>query len=668
MALATLSIDLVAKLASFEQDMGKAARAAEKTASQISGAFGVIKAAAGGLVAGIGVGGLVAFTRSTIDALDALNDVKDATGASIENISALEDVAVRTGTTLDTVTGSLVKFNQALNTAKPGSDAALAMERLGLSVKELRELDPAEALRRTAVALSGFADDGDKARLTQELFGKSLQQVAPFLADLAKQGGLVAKVTSEQVAEAEKFNLQLFEMQKNAQDLSRLLVSDLVTGINKAAAALKESGLIEGFRTLFTGDDRYKNNKALTEQTEILLNLEKALQDQRGQGFAEDSRVVTNTKAQIAGIKEQIRVTQNYRKVLDDFGGPVPGAALPSVGGSAGGSTKGRPKLPPEIKSADFVTPITTELDRYLSSLEQAIEKQQELSAVQTAQLRISEAGANGFSEAQRTRILALAAEIDKQRELKDAMKATNDAQEERIRIGREVAIAQGVDNGPRAERLKGLLSSTDEERFARIREDVTLLAEEFTAGRLQGGAEQYIQAIKGLVGETGDAIEKTKSVVDDLGLSFSSAFEDAIVGGKSFQDVLKGIGQDILRISVRKAVTEPLGGFFSKALSGFFSKALSGIFSLDGGGYTGGSARSGGLDGKGGFMAMLHPQETVIDHTKGGSTGGTVVVNINQQVGDIATVSMLQRSNESLVRQIQGGLMRSQNYGGALA
>ena len=33
------------------------------------------------------------------------------------------------------------------------------------------------------------------------------------------------------------------------------------------------------------------------------------------------------------------------------------------------------------------------------------------------------------------------------------------------------------------------------------------------------------------------------------------------------------------------------------------------------GGGYTGNGPRSGGLDGKGGFMAMLHPQEEVIDH-----------------------------------------------------
>lgn len=38
---------------------------------------------------------------------------------------------------------------------------------------------------------------------------------------------------------------------------------------------------------------------------------------------------------------------------------------------------------------------------------------------------------------------------------------------------------------------------------------------------------------------------------------------------------------------------------------------------SFEGGGFTGVGARAGGLDGKGGFMAMVHPNETVIDHTK---------------------------------------------------
>lgn len=46
-------------------------------------------------------------------------------------------------------------------------------------------------------------------------------------------------------------------------------------------------------------------------------------------------------------------------------------------------------------------------------------------------------------------------------------------------------------------------------------------------------------------------------------------------------------------------------------------------LLSFDGGGWTGSGARSGGLDDKGGFLAMMHPNETVIDHTKGQQAGG---------------------------------------------
>jgi hypothetical protein len=54
---------------------------------------------------------------------------------------------------------------------------------------------------------------------------------------------------------------------------------------------------------------------------------------------------------------------------------------------------------------------------------------------------------------------------------------------------------------------------------------------------------------------------------------------------------------------------------------------------SFKGGGYTGNAPRSGGLDGQGGFMAMLHPRETVIDHAK---TSGGGVPNITIQTGQV--------------------------------
>lgn len=56
---------------------------------------------------------------------------------------------------------------------------------------------------------------------------------------------------------------------------------------------------------------------------------------------------------------------------------------------------------------------------------------------------------------------------------------------------------------------------------------------------------------------------------------------------------------------------------------------------SFAGGGFTGYGARVGGMDGKGGFPAMLHPNETVIDHTRGQAAGATVNFNITTPNAD---------------------------------
>ncbi len=50
---------------------------------------------------------------------------------------------------------------------------------------------------------------------------------------------------------------------------------------------------------------------------------------------------------------------------------------------------------------------------------------------------------------------------------------------------------------------------------------------------------------------------------------------------------------------------------------------------SFEGGGFTGFGARAGGIDGKGGFLGVLHPNESVLDHTKGGA-GITIINNVD--------------------------------------
>jgi len=121
----------------------------------------------------------------------------------------------------------------------------------------------------------------------------------------------------------------------------------------------------------------------------------------------------------------------------------------------------------------------------------------------------------------------------------------------------------------------------------------------------------------------------------------FSESFANALVdGGTSFENFANGILKQLQKIALQKAFAPIFGGFSDK-LGELFPDAatLAANFigprrqtDYQGGGFTGSGPRSGGVDGRGGFNAILHPNETVIDHTKGQSMGGnmSVVVNVD--------------------------------------
>jgi len=74
------------------------------------------------------------------------------------------------------------------------------------------------------------------------------------------------------------------------------------------------------------------------------------------------------------------------------------------------------------------------------------------------------------------------------------------------------------------------------------------------------------------------------------------------------------------------------------------------------GGGFTGSGPRSGGVDGMGGFPAILHPNESVIDHTRGGA-GTTVINNIDAKGADAGSElrirQAIQESSEVTIARI---------------
>lgn len=80
------------------------------------------------------------------------------------------------------------------------------------------------------------------------------------------------------------------------------------------------------------------------------------------------------------------------------------------------------------------------------------------------------------------------------------------------------------------------------------------------------------------------------------------------------------------------------------------FSHTLAAAGSFEGGGYTGFGVRSGGTDGKGGFLATLHPNETVIDHHKGQGMSQPVNISFNISAVDASGVDRLLAERQGMI------------------
>jgi hypothetical protein len=220
----------------------------------LSGAAGRVTPALAGIGAALGVGvsavGFVAYAAKVRDELLAIKDLSEATGASIEAISGLENVARAAGGTLEDVSGVLVRFNGVLKDADGANRASQVLKALGLDAQALRRADPAEALRQTAVALSRFADDGDKARAVQELFGKSVREAGPLLRELAQAGALQGTVTARQVEEMDRFNKEVAALKANLTDLARVTAGPATRAINALFEEFRAGREAFGGRTL----------------------------------------------------------------------------------------------------------------------------------------------------------------------------------------------------------------------------------------------------------------------------------------------------------------------------------------------------------------------------------------------------------------------------------
>jgi len=177
-------------------------------------------------------------------------------------------------------------------------------------------------------------------------------------------------------------------------------------------------------------------------------------------------------------------------------------------------------------------------------------------------------------------------------------------------------------------------------------------------------------------------ATEQSTSLQDTLNSGVQQAMKattdglaDMVLGAKSakdaFKDMARSIINDLARMFIQQQITQPLfntiGGFFSTAGGATSGAPTNPILSGNGGGFTGLGARAGGIDGKGGFPAILHPNETVIDHTKGQGMGGAVAVTLNISTGVSQTVrAEIANLMPQITEATKGAVLEARQRGGS--
>lgn len=629
MALSTLSIDLVAKLAQFEKDMGAAARSSEKMAERVGRAMGVV-ASAVTAVAGAGLTAVfVAGTKATADYQDALGKLAQRSGVAVEAMSGLAYAADLADVSRQELQNGLRYLSQEID------NGGAKLKALGITstttegaLSELADLfaKMPDGVRKTAIAADLFGSRSGPQLITLLNAGSAgLREMAAE----AERFGLI--VTEDAAKAAETFNDNMTRLAKGLEGVKIALTTDLVKGLGDASGAFlkaaaegsKFAGVLAFIQTLLTGNDRHKANVEMTESAERILQIQNAMDKIRSKGAdnltGQDAATLRNLQRELGERMAAFNRAKNYGAMLD----AEEPAARPSLDGGPRGGQGGTAKAIKEDKD-------------YLWHRQQWLKSYDEW-AKYHEEIRKREA-----------------ATVDA------AAKIIGDAYEDEakgIEQWRRTVAGRGAEMDKELFRLSG---GADD---ARKRSLTSRLEEQLNSG-ISYTPEQLDKIVKGIAGIT-DETSKARDVAVDFASVFESGFEKAILSGEKLSSVLKALGMDILQITIRNTVTKPL----ANAASGWLSGMLGGLF---GGLFGGARAEGGPVDAGKTYLVGERGPELFRPSRNGkiipnGGGGNTTVIN-NFTVGDVASMSKVREAIAASQRATAGSLMRSRQYGGAFA
>lgn len=617
---------------------------------------GVAAGALGAFATGAVVGKLAAFTKAGLDNIDMLAKLSDRMGVSIESARAYKNAADLAGVSIGTLEKGLGRLNKNIGDIKNGlieesSPVFKAFEKLGVSLDDLNSKSPEQIFEDLVEKLGKIPDTATQGALAMAIFGRSGQQLITVF-----KGGLAGI------------------------DESRKLIKDLGLEMDRVDAAQIEAA-----------NDSMTRLQQVSQAAKDKLALELApVIDAVFTRLVESGREGSNMGDMIAsGVETALSAGIRFYGFLGMAGGGI--KMIGDLSGIVFGKLVQGMSVASEWVSRLFGETIPEKLNSLLIASEDGITKmKQGFADFATSSANVVVAGMNKATQAVDSLVNGAAAGISKFIDLANkvpgvGLPAFSYSQKselqpsfsrfpvtradlgrvptfgEDFRKSRELEAKAGADLASRslenlyansekvAAATKNLLNPGENKlmiAFQEAREEAKALAGTLTGENPSSedgggnGVDGALKKIKKAAEEAGagisDALTQARQSADSVLGNISSAIDEFTRTGKlNFADFARSVIADLAAVQLKAALigTDGQSGIVGSILGAFTGTGTGGGgYSFDGGGYTGRGSRSGGVDGKGGFPAILHPNETVVDHTKGGG-GSQVIVQQTVQV-----------------------------------
>lgn len=148
---------------------------------KIGSALGSVQSA---IIGAVGIGGMGALIKSSMDASDALAKASDRLGITTEALAGLHYAGDLAGVSAEQLNTGLGKMSKTLAEAAGGSEQANeAFRALGLSSKELAQVPADQAFMRISDALMDVDNNMQRLKLTQDIFGRGATDIINLMAE-----------------------------------------------------------------------------------------------------------------------------------------------------------------------------------------------------------------------------------------------------------------------------------------------------------------------------------------------------------------------------------------------------------------------------------------------------------------------------------------------------